>query len=287
MNNETKKPKISVLMPVYNTKEEYLREAVESILNQTFTDFEFIIINDGSTNNAKDVILSYTDNRIKYYEQENIKLIGTLNRGLSLCTGEYIARMDSDDISLPERFAKQVEILDNNPDIGIVSCWFKCFPDEYICQNKERPKYLDLLKSNQLAHPAVMFRKEIFDKYDLKYENYLHAEDYELWSRLIKYTDFYNIQEILLNYRVHPGSISCESKQIQIETDKKVKENMLNFLTDDKELQDKIRELLFGRKKQKTHYNFFERIFSVKNSFESNIKHKIITILGIKIKIKV
>ena len=122
-------PKVSVLMPVYNTKEEYLREAIESILNQTFTDFEFIIINDGSTNNAEEVIKSYKDSRIKYYRQENHGLIYTLNYGLSLCNGEYIARMDSDDISLPFRFEKQIEVLDKNPNIGIVGGLIKIFQD--------------------------------------------------------------------------------------------------------------------------------------------------------------
>src|SRR5574344_639787 len=112
-------PKISVVMPVYNTDETFLRESIESILNQSFKDFEFIIINDGSTNNAEDVILSYKDERIRYYKNDiNLKLIKTLNRGLLLAEGEYIARMDSDDISLPTRFQTQVEFLGKNPNIG-------------------------------------------------------------------------------------------------------------------------------------------------------------------------
>ena len=128
-------PKVSVLMPVFNTKEEYLRESIHSILNQTFNDFEFIIINDGSVNNAEDVILSYCDNRIKYFEQDNHGLVYTLNRGISLCNGEYIARMDSDDISLPERFARQVEILERNPEIGIVGGLISFFPDSKFEKN--------------------------------------------------------------------------------------------------------------------------------------------------------
>lgn len=254
-------PKVSVLMPVYNTEEEYLREAIESILNQTYTDFEFIIINDGSTNNAKDVILSYDDARIKYYEQENRGLINTLNRGISLCSGEYIARMDSDDISLPERFGKQVEVLDKNPDIGLVGGFIKFFPDDYILEYVEYPKYLDFLNNNSLGHPVVMFRKSVFEKYDLKYENYLHAEDYELWTRLVKYTKIYNIQELLLNYRVHDTSISVKHCELQKETANRIKQNMLDFLTGDKELQQKIRELLVtARVPQPKKKSFWKKI---------------------------
>ena len=103
---------ISVLMPVYNTKEEFLRTAIESILNQTFSNFEFIIINDGSTNNAEDVILSYKDDRIIYLKQENQGIVAALNNGWDRAKGEYIARMDSDDISFPDRFEKQIEYLE-------------------------------------------------------------------------------------------------------------------------------------------------------------------------------
>ena len=111
-------------MPVHNEPENVLRMAINSILNQTFTDFEFIIINDASENNAEDVILSYKDDRIKYYKNEvNLKVVKTLNKGLELATCEYIARMDADDISFKTRLEKQVNILDNNPEIGLVSAY--------------------------------------------------------------------------------------------------------------------------------------------------------------------
>ena len=234
-------PKVSVLMPVYNTKEEYLREAIESILNQTFTDFEFIIINDGSTNNAEEVIKSYKDSRIKYYAQENHGLIYTLNYGLSLCKGEYIARMDSDDISLPFRFEKQIEVLDKNSNIGIVGGLIKFFQDmDKIVYYAEKPQYIDMILCNQLGHPVVMMRKSMLDKFNLKYENFLYAEDYELWSRAIKYTEIYNLQEILLKYRHSSSCVSVKYSEIQIDTDKKIQQNMLDFLTHDKDLQEKI-----------------------------------------------
>ena len=281
----TKNPKVSVLMPVYNTKEEWLKEAIESILNQTFTDFEFIIINDGSSNNAKDVILSYKDKRIKYYEQENCGLIKTLNRGLKLCKGEYIARMDSDDISLPKRLEKEVAVLDKNENIGIVGCWINRFPSNNIIYLKERPRYLDLLKECQLAHPTVMIRSSVLKKYDFKYGDFLYAEDYELWSRFIKVSDLYNIQEVLLNYRVHESSITSSCAQVQAETSKKVQQNMLDYLTDDTQIQERIMDMLcpetFSDK-----LNFIEKIFSITNQKHFNTKKKILCILGMKFCLK-
>lgn len=279
-------PKVSVLMPVYNTEEIWLRQAIESILNQSYKDFEFIIINDGSTNNVKEVILSYDDERIKYIEHKNHGLIYTLNKGLSIAQGEYIARMDSDDISLPERFAKQVDLLDNNKKIGVVGAWIKYFPKEEIIQLKEKPRYLDILKRCELAHPVVMFKKEIFVQHNLKYEDYKYAEDYELWSRLIKCTQFYNIQEVLLNYRVHPSSISQKFSVEQQKVTNLVRTNILDFLTDDINIQQQILKLVGVTANNKIKYNFFERIISIKNQKKMGKKYKVITLLGVKLKLK-
>ena len=113
-------PLITVLMPVYNG-EKYLQQAIESILKQTFTDFEFLIINDGSTDNSENIILSYDDSRIRYIKnEENLRLIRTLNKGIELAKGKYIARMDCDDISLPYRFEKQLKEFQNNPHLDMV-----------------------------------------------------------------------------------------------------------------------------------------------------------------------
>jgi glycosyltransferase involved in cell wall biosynthesis len=278
--------KVSVLMPVYNTEEKFLREAIESILNQTFVDFEFIIINDGSTNNAKEVILSYSDSRIKYYEQENKGLIVTLNYGLTLCKGQYIARMDSDDISYPDRFQQQIEILDKNPQIGVVGALLRTIPYGELLNYKEKPKYLDILKGCQLGHPVVMIRKSILDKFDLKYENFKHAEDYDLWSRIIKYTQIYNIQDVLLDYRIHPSAVSIKYADIQKTTDRVIKMNMLDFLTDDTKLKNNIMHLIkLDGSKEKV--NILKQLFSIENEHKNNKKYKVLTILGIKIKFKI
>lgn len=210
--------KVSVLMPVYNTEEVFLREAIESILSQTFKDFEFLIINDGSTNNAEEIILSYKDERIKYIKNEfNIGLIKTLNKGLELVQGEYIARMDSDDISLPERFEKQVKYLDKNPEIQVLGTWFKYFPGNRIVQTATTPKDIKekmLVSSNEIGHPTAMIRNSVLKKFNAKYdENALYVEDYALWLSLIDKVKFANIGEVLLYYRMHKNSI-CKTNTI-------------------------------------------------------------------------
>lgn len=212
-------PKISVIMPVYNTDEEYLREAIESILNQSFYDFEFIIINDGSKNNAEEVILSYKDERIKYViNEQNLGLIKTLNKGLKLAQGEYIARMDADDISLPERLLKQADFLDKNPEVGVLGTWFECFPRKRIMKsnidNKEIVECL-LAMHNDLGHPTVMIKNSLVKNIDLQYdENAIYVEDYALWLSLINKTKFANIPEILLMYRINKGGV-CKNNKIK------------------------------------------------------------------------
>lgn len=214
-------PKVSVLMPVYNTEESYLREAIESILNQTFSDFEFIILNDGSTNNAQDIILSYKDTRINYViNEKNLGLIKTLNKGLDLAKGEYIARMDSDDISLPERFQKQVDFMDKNQNVHVVGTWYEWFPKCKVQKPAVTDKAIKeclLASSNSIAHPTVMLRKSVIDSLNARYdENYAYVEDYSLWLSLIDKVDFANIDEILLKYRIHPNSVCKVNKRNQI-----------------------------------------------------------------------
>ena len=212
-------PKISVIMPVYNTEEKYLKEAIESILNQTFTDFEFIIIDDGSSNNAQEVIVSYKNSRILYIKNEqNLGLIKTLNKGLDLAKGEYIARMDSDDISLAERFQKQADFLDKNSEVDILGTWFNCIPRDRVIETfttDEEIKECMLINSNNIGHPTVMIRKSTVDDLKIRYdETNLYVEDYALWLSLIEKVKFANVGEILLNYRIHEKSV-CQTKELE------------------------------------------------------------------------
>ena len=277
-------PKISVIMPVYNTKEEYLREAIESILNQTFTDFEFIIVNDGSTNNAEEVIRSYQDERIKYLKQENQGISKSRNNAYKYATGEYIAIFDSDDISLPQRFEKQVKFLDENENVGVLATWGEKFPEKVPMNNfPERPNYMDLLDYCCLLHPSVMIRKSVMDKHNISYDESLtSAVDYDLWRQLITCTDFYTLQETLVKYRWHNGNVSVKDRANQDKNAQIVHQKMLDMLTDNVELQHKIMNIVA----KPLNYNFFERIFSIKNRKTFDKKQKILTILGVDIKIK-
>ncbi|MFX0070553.1 MAG: glycosyltransferase, partial [Candidatus Hermodarchaeota archaeon] len=204
-------PQVTVLMPVYNG-EKFLSEAIESILHQTFTDFEFLIINDGSTDQSVQIIEKYNDPRIRLiHNQKNLGLSSTLNRGLDLAQGQYIARMDCDDISHPERLKKQVEFMDSRPETGVCGTWIeiigeKCGKTWKPPTNYEEIK-ISLLFDTALVHSSVMIRKSKFREYNLYYNpDFLIAQDFELWSRCSNYFPLANLPEVLLKYRVTSSS---------------------------------------------------------------------------------
>ncbi len=225
-------PKISVLMPVCNVKEIHMREAIESILNQTYTDFEYLILNDSPENTFLDEIAaSYDDKRIKYFKNEkNLGIAGTRNRLIDLSKGEYLAVMDHDDIAMPDRFFKQVQFLDENSDYGVVGTWAVMFPGEKtikVLQNDEDIK-IALVNDSSLIHPSVMIRKSILIDNNIKYEyGYMPAEDYMLWASLIEHTKFYNIPEALLRYRRHETNIT-KTKSAEM---KKRREAIIFYIT--------------------------------------------------------
>ena len=206
---------ISVILPVYNG-EKYLKEAIESILNQTYTNFEFIIIDDGSKDSSLEIIKEYEkeDERIVVVSRENKGLIATLNEGIEKAKGKYIARMDQDDISLPNRFEEQLKFLEKNPEIGVCGTWVEVFGENRnstlwkmpIKDEELRPR---LLFSVTFAHPSVMMRKGLINQYNLRYnEKYINAEEYKFWLDLSEFTKFGNIPKKLLLYRYHDASIS-------------------------------------------------------------------------------
>ncbi len=209
-------------MPIYNTKHTHLKSAIESILAQSYRDFEFLIINDSPENTQLDnIVASYDDSRIQYSKNTvNMGITPTRNKLMSMAKGEYLAVMDHDDVSLPERFEKQVEILDKIPTIGVVSSWIKTSSGLKICspvEDMEIKKYLMGLCA--IVHPASMIRKETLLLYDLQYEiAFSPAEDYRLWCQLIGKTDFYNIPEILFYYRDHGGNTSALQAQTMQKT---------------------------------------------------------------------
>ncbi len=214
-------PKVTVLMPVYNTKEEYLRETIDSILTQTFTDFEFLIINDASTDKrVREVVLSYDDDRIVYVENEkNLGISESSNKGIALAKGEYVARQDHDDISLPKRLEKEVRYLDEHLDVGVCSCWFEMFPKKkitkYPYKNNDIKEML-FLTGDPICHPASMIRKGVLVENSVLYKDeYRYAEDYALWVDLADKTNFYNLPEILFKYRWSGENASVTSGDVQ------------------------------------------------------------------------
>jgi len=201
-------PQVSVLMPVYNG-EKYLREAIDSILNQTFTNFEFIIINDASADNSRAIIENCNDERIRLLNNDqNQGLPYCLNRGLDAARGEYIARMDADDISLPERLEKQIAFMEEHNEIGLCGTWIKYFGEKDLVlafPSDDATIRCKLLFENNIAHPSVVVRRSLLVDNNLFYNPaFKFAEDYDLWSRCGRHFHLANLGEILLLYRLHP-----------------------------------------------------------------------------------
>lgn len=225
-------PLVSVLIPCYNV-EKYAEQAIRSIMDQTYKNLEIVVVNDCSTDSTSFILkrLSEEDKRIKVYENEqNLRLITTLNKGIGLCTGEYIARMDADDFSMPERIEKEVEFLEKHHDIDIVSTLFYTFKNDDLKQrslhnNPTRPEELAayMLFRSGLLHPASMFRRRVFSELGMKFESeYLHVEDYALWSKAIYKTKIANLPDPLVYYRVHENQVSSLNNRIQTENKKLV-----------------------------------------------------------------
>jgi glycosyltransferase involved in cell wall biosynthesis len=227
-------PKVSVVLAVYNG-EAYIEEAVRSVFGQTFTDFEFIVINDGSTDGTSAILDSFNDPRLKvYHNPSNIRLIASLNKGLELATGDYIARMDADDCCHPERLAQQVNFLDQNPEVVLVGSNYNAFGDQSFLSslwNQDEELRVALMFENPFAHPSTMFRRRILVEQRLQYRKEdLHAEDWGLWIELLKYGKGANLAAALLNYRISSGSISVTNRDSFVNRYKQMFEKNLGQL---------------------------------------------------------
>jgi glycosyltransferase involved in cell wall biosynthesis len=223
---DTTPPLVSVIMPVFNA-EKYLGQAVESILNQHYQQFEFLIIDDGSTDGSRKILDEYSrlDKRIHLIRQPgNQGLIAALNLGIDTARGKYIARMDADDISVLERFSKQVEYLELNPEVGILGGKIQYMDTSGNLGHVPVSFHGDLsirwhcLFESPFFHPVVMFRKALVDRYDLRYDPAaLHVEDFDFWSRFLLRTKGENLGNILLYYRIHSDSVSMRETALQNE----------------------------------------------------------------------
>ncbi len=234
-NDVNKIPTVSVVIPVYNAAP-YIEECLLSITRQTFKDFEIIVIDDGSTDSSAEIILSIADSRIVFIQNEiNLGLIATLNKGFDRCQGKYIARLDADDIAIAERLAVQVKCLEQNPQLAMVGTGY--FP---LAERALNPVYLasgkgkiqaNLLFNSCFAHPSVMIRKSaLSNREDIFNPHYPHAEDYELWSWLMRNEEIDNIPKPLIYYRIHENQISKLKAEEQRNTAQKIRAEILKWL---------------------------------------------------------
>lgn len=256
-------------MPVYNG-ETFLREAIQSIVNQSYPDWELIIINDGSIDGSENIILSFTDERIKYYKNDkNLGLIDTLNLGIGYCNGKYVARMDADDISNPNRLSIQLAYMEKHQDYAM------CGSNAIVINDKNERigkivnlasnEYLqvNLLFSVPFVHPSMMIRKETLAKF--KYDNqYKHAEDYDLWCRVAQKNQIANISEFLLEYRWHSTNISVIESKNQEKTKNSIIVQQLASILGIKANDDDLylHKVTFNQKNSKEQENRISEIFS-------------------------
>lgn len=197
---------VSVLMPVYNGAD-YIEEAINSILVQTFDQFEFILIDDGSSDNSDEIIKRYQDNRIVFIKHKvNKGLVESLNSGLSNAKGKYIARMDQDDVAMPTRLARQVTFMESNPEFIVCGTSVQYIgnkPYRQVLLSDEEIK-VSMMFGCPFVHPTVMIRRSVLVEYNLRYnEKYKHAEDYGLWVDMMEYGKYANLPTIELRYRIH------------------------------------------------------------------------------------
>lgn len=235
-------PLVSVVMSVFNS-EKYLVEAIESILNQTYTNFEFIIINDGSTDSSLEIIQEYMkkDERIVLISRENKGLPYSLNEGIEKAKGKYIARMDADDISLLTRFEDQLKFLEEK-DLDICGTNIQLFNEDYTYkvwnypQNDSSIKFI-LMFMSSFAHPTVIMKKNIFQK--VKYQEYKTSQDYRLWCDIaINGYKMGNIDKVLLKYRYHTEQISKKNNFLQREKTFEISEYYLKEIGQEKILNN-------------------------------------------------
>lgn len=227
--------KMSIVMPTYNV-EKYVGEAIESVLNQSFEDFEYIIVDDGSSDDTISIIRSFEDKRIKLFENKH-DFIGTLNMGMRKASGKYIARMDADDLMHCERLKIQHQIMENEPELAVCTSWVKTFGENVagdVIQSNVgilKDPLLRLLRGNFLFHPSAMIRTSFLHEHFLEYENYQYAEDYKLWIEIAKRGGrFYIESQLLLYYRIGTGQISYQKRKEQVSTSLLIRWEILTHL---------------------------------------------------------
>jgi len=227
-------PRVSILMPVYNVAP-YLREAMDSILTQTFQDFELIVLDDYSPDNSSEILDTYTDERIvRYRGEKNMGLSNVLNVGLQMARGEFIARMDSDDLSTPERLATQVAYLDAHPEIDLCSCGMELFgakQETWVREANVEDVKITALFHSPILHASSMWRRASFERVGLRFlQEMVPAEDYDMWTRAMAAgLRLVNIPQVMYQYRIHPSQATTQTDKTA-KKDREVKANYLRML---------------------------------------------------------
>lgn len=213
---------ISSILPCYNA-EKFIKESIESVLSQTYENWELIIIDDGSKDNSAKIIKSFQDSRIKYFKNnKNIGVVKSLNKGVKKAQGTYIARIDADDRMAPQRLEKQITFLSQNPEYAVVGSAHRLINAQgftisyyrYPQHNEEIQWYKNFI--NPFSHPSVMLRKDIFEDYNYS-DAFPYCEDYELWFRILENHKGYNLPEALTDYRIHGENLSIQKSKEQKE----------------------------------------------------------------------
>lgn len=260
-------PFVSILLPVYNGSS-FIRETVDSLLNQTFSNFELIIINDCSTDSTLEILSTYEDNRIQIVtNSQNEGLISVLNKGINLSKGDYIVRIDADDIAMIDRIEKQLDFLEKNSDYVLVGSAAKLIYNEHKTEEVLHyyTEHSDLVFAMgyycPIIHPSVMLRTSIIKENQLYFDYaYKHAEDYAFWTKIIHFGKFKNLSESLIYYRKHTNQISEKHTETQIEITEKIRRSYVS-------------NYLFDFSNEEIDYLFFDKcVESVQFKFETLLK---------------
>lgn len=247
-------PKVSVMMCVHNA-EEYIKDCLDSIFCQSFGDFELVVVDDGSTDSTMEQVKLCSDNRIRIIQKEH-DYIGSLNAGLDACTGEYIARMDADDLMHPDRLQVQVALMDSEPSVALCACWVKPFGEGVLPSPKwnapfggyVKHPFVKFIRGNYIHHPAVMLRRSVLEQYGLRYNrDYPYAEDYKLWTEMAKKNiAFFVSSQPLLYYQISKGQVSFKHKAEQRKSALRVQLEVIRELIGRSQCKKALEKVLEG-----------------------------------------
>lgn len=266
-------PVISVILPVYNAAT-FLKDAIDSLLSQTYTDFELLIYDDGSTDNSRSIIDTYHDTRIvRHYSDTNQGLIAVLNKGLLEAKGKYIARMDADDISLPDRFKMQFDFMESHPDVGICGTQLKLIHNNepVIRPTEDRALRWWFFKGSPFAHPSVFLRTSLIHEHQLSFSAKAYvAEDYDLWWKLAFFCKMANLKEALVHYRIHPNQESSSKSDQQSESHNKSLLDFMNVIgLDEKQFSIDFIQSLLSRELESNYLNISKSLLLFKTILTS------------------